>query len=110
MSGGFFAAAIGEGVTEPTGGIAMLWAGVAVLTLAMLTVGGGLIRAIRHFHDGQTDGLPMADVVDALVDAVEAARPKPVLRVGRGAKVLPWLRALMPEPVLRSHLARSFGL
>ncbi len=45
VSGGFFASAIGESVTEPTGGIALLYAGVAVLAVAVLTLGVGLVRA-----------------------------------------------------------------
>lgn len=45
ISGGFFASAIGEGVTEPTGGIAILYAGVVVLALGVLTLGVGLLRA-----------------------------------------------------------------
>jgi hypothetical protein len=48
VSGGFFAAAIGEGVTEPTGGIALLYAGVVVLALGVLTLGVGLLRAGWH--------------------------------------------------------------
>lgn len=48
VSGGFFASAIGEGITEPTGGIAVLWAGVAALAFGVLTLGVGLLRAARR--------------------------------------------------------------
>ncbi|PAP75684.1 hypothetical protein [Rubrivirga marina] len=54
VSGGFFASAIGEGVTEPPGGIALLWIGVAALALAMLTLGVGLLRAARRAPVGAT--------------------------------------------------------
>lgn len=44
ISGGFFAGAIGSGVTEPTRGIALLYVGVFVLAYSLITLGIGLIR------------------------------------------------------------------
>lgn len=67
-------------------------------------------RAIQTFHDGQTDGMPLGGVVEVLVGAVEAERPRPVLRVGGQAKALPWLHALLPERLFRSQVQRSLGL
>jgi drug/metabolite transporter superfamily protein YnfA len=44
ISLGFFAAAIGKQITEPTGLIIVLYAGIIILTFALLTLGIGLIR------------------------------------------------------------------
>ena len=44
ISLGFFAGAMGEQVNEPTSLIVILYAGMGVLTLGLLTVGIGLIR------------------------------------------------------------------
>ena len=46
VSLGFFAAAIGTRVTEPTGLIAILYAGIALLVFALLTLGIGLMRSV----------------------------------------------------------------
>lgn len=45
VSGGFFAAAIGRGVTQPTPWIAVLYAGAALLAVAVVVTGIGLLRA-----------------------------------------------------------------
>lgn len=45
VSGGFFAAAIGRGVTQPTAWIAVLYAGAALLAVAVVLTGIGLLRA-----------------------------------------------------------------
>jgi hypothetical protein len=44
ISGGFFAAAIGSGITEPTGLIVILYAGVIILAVSLVTLGVGLVR------------------------------------------------------------------
>ncbi len=44
ISLGFFAAAIGRQVTQPTGLIFILYVGIAILTFGLLTLGIGLIR------------------------------------------------------------------
>ena len=44
ISSGFFAAAIGRQIHEPTGLIFILYAGIVILTLGLLTLGIGLIR------------------------------------------------------------------
>ncbi len=45
MSGGFFAAAIGHNVTQPTRLIGILYAGVVVLAVSVIVLGAGLIRS-----------------------------------------------------------------
>lgn len=45
ISGGFFGAAAGEGATTPGPLIALLWLGVALLTVALTGLGVGLLRA-----------------------------------------------------------------
>lgn len=45
VSGGFFAAAIGPGLTAPNSAIPVLWAGVMVLGLTVLALGVSLIRS-----------------------------------------------------------------
>lgn len=45
VSGGFFAAAIGRGVTQPTPWIAVLYGGAALLAVAVVLTGIGLLRA-----------------------------------------------------------------
>lgn len=44
MSGGFFAAAAGKGVTKPNKGIAILYIGAALLAFSTVTLGIGLLR------------------------------------------------------------------
>lgn len=44
ISLGFFAAAIGNQITEPTGLIFILYVGMAIFILGLLTLGIGLIR------------------------------------------------------------------
>ena len=44
VGGGFFAAAIGPGVTEPTPLVAILHAGVVTLAVSAVTLGIGLLR------------------------------------------------------------------
>ena len=44
VSGGFFAAAAGEGRTEPNAFIAILYAGMLVLTVSLVFLGIGLLR------------------------------------------------------------------
>jgi hypothetical protein len=45
ISGGFFAAAIGNGITQPTGLIALLYAGIVLLVTGLVTLALGFIRA-----------------------------------------------------------------
>jgi cytochrome bd-type quinol oxidase subunit 1 len=45
VSAGFFAAAIGRGVTQPTPWIAVLYIGAGLLALAVILTGIGLLRA-----------------------------------------------------------------
>ena len=45
ISGGFFAGAAGKGTVEPTGGIALLYAGVVILAAGFLILGIGLLRS-----------------------------------------------------------------
>ena len=45
ISGGFFASAIGAGVERPSGWIALIYVGVAVLAASVIVLGVGLIRA-----------------------------------------------------------------
>jgi len=45
ISGGFFAAATGPGLTEPNGLIWILYLGVLVLAVSLITLGVGLIRS-----------------------------------------------------------------
>lgn len=47
ISGGFFAAAIGDGVTSPTSGINLLFIGIAILVLSLLILGIQLIRSAK---------------------------------------------------------------
>ncbi len=44
ISMGFFVAAIGRQITQPTGLIFILYIGIAILTFGLLTLGIGLIR------------------------------------------------------------------
>ena len=44
VSGGFFAAASGPGLTEPNGSIALLYVGVGLLALVLVILGIGLIK------------------------------------------------------------------
>lgn len=44
ISGGFFAAAIGENRTTPNEWIALLWVGVGILVLSLLIIGIQLLR------------------------------------------------------------------
>ncbi|MEM9936108.1 MAG: hypothetical protein AAF824_20960 [Bacteroidota bacterium] len=44
ISGGFFLSATGEGLTQPNEFIFLLYIGVGLLTLSLLTLGVGLIR------------------------------------------------------------------
>lgn len=44
VSGGFFGAAIGEGVTEPQALIGLLYGGVVLLAAVLILLGVGLIR------------------------------------------------------------------
>ncbi|MEM7657100.1 MAG: hypothetical protein AAF399_13280 [Bacteroidota bacterium] len=45
VSGGFFAAASGPGLTEPNGGITLLYIGVGLLAAGLVVLGIGLIKA-----------------------------------------------------------------
>jgi hypothetical protein len=45
IAAGFFAAAMGEGRTRPSGLIGLLWIGVLVLASSVITLGIGLIRS-----------------------------------------------------------------
>lgn len=45
VSGGFFGAAIGSNVTQPTPLIAILYAGIGVLALSTIVLGIGLLRS-----------------------------------------------------------------
>lgn len=45
ISGGFFLSAAGKGVTRPNGFIALLYVGIAVLTLGVVSLGIGLLTA-----------------------------------------------------------------
>lgn len=45
ISGGFFAAAIGENLTKPNEFIWVLWLGVIVLAISLISLGVGLIRS-----------------------------------------------------------------
>lgn len=47
VSGGFFAAAVGSNVTQPTDLIWILYAGVAVLAASVITLGIGLVKSRR---------------------------------------------------------------
>ena len=44
ISSGFFAAAVGNQITKPTDLIVILYAGIVILILGLLTLGVGLIR------------------------------------------------------------------
>ena len=45
ISGGFFAGAAGTGITEPSSGIVLLYAGVFLLAASFLILGIGLLRS-----------------------------------------------------------------
>lgn len=47
ISAGFFAAASGKGLTQPTMLISILYVGVAVLAVALLIAGVGLVKAAK---------------------------------------------------------------
>ena len=47
VSGGFFAAAIGDQLTRPNGMIVILYAGMVLLAVGLVTLGIGLIREPR---------------------------------------------------------------
>ena len=47
VSGGFFAAAIGDQLTQPNGMIVILYAGMVLLAVGLVTLGIGLIREPR---------------------------------------------------------------
>ena len=55
VSGGFFAAAIGSGVMEPTSLVVILYAGIAVLAAAVITLGIGLLRSKGNGTDLQQE-------------------------------------------------------
>jgi len=44
ISGGFFASATGQGLTQPTNLIAILYAGIVVFVIGLVTLGLGLLR------------------------------------------------------------------
>lgn len=44
VSGGFFAAAAGKGLTEPNGLVIILYLGLAVLAVSLVSLGIGLVR------------------------------------------------------------------
>lgn len=44
VSGGFFAAAAGKGLTEPNGFVIILYLGMAVLAVSLVSLGIGLVR------------------------------------------------------------------
>jgi hypothetical protein len=44
ISGGFFASATGQGLTQPTNLIAILYAGIVVFVIGLVTLGIGLLR------------------------------------------------------------------
>ncbi len=44
VSGGFFAAAAGKGLTEPNGLVIILYLGMAVLAVSLVSLGIGLVR------------------------------------------------------------------
>ncbi len=48
ISMGFFAAAIGQQITKPTGLIFILFIGIAILVFGLLTLGIGLIRQDKN--------------------------------------------------------------
>lgn len=66
-------------------------------------------RVIDAFLRSQNEGPGPETIAAAIVRAVEARRPRPRYRVGITAKTLPYLRGLLPEPVFRRLLSRSFG-
>ena len=45
ISGGFFAAATGPGLTQPNNMIAILYVGIAVFVTGLITLGVGLVRS-----------------------------------------------------------------
>lgn len=45
VSGGFFAAAAGKALTEPNGLVIILYLGMAVLAVSLVSLGVGLVRA-----------------------------------------------------------------
>ncbi|MFI6538078.1 SDR family oxidoreductase [Nonomuraea sp. NPDC050547] len=65
-------------------------------------------RVIERFRRLQLDGPSPVPVADGIVRAVEARRPRPVYRIGAQARMLPWLRAVLPDPVFRRLYGRFF--
>ena len=66
--------------------------------------------AVSAFRDTQSNGPPPTAIAQAIVGAIESRRLRPRYRVGFLAKMLPWLEALLPEPLFRRFFARFFGL
>ncbi len=44
ISGGFFLSALGDGITQPNGLIVILYLGIGLLVLSLLTLGIGLVK------------------------------------------------------------------
>ncbi|MFI6290827.1 SDR family NAD(P)-dependent oxidoreductase [Nonomuraea sp. NPDC050790] len=67
-------------------------------------------RVIDRFRRLQVDGPSPAPVAAGIVRAVESRRMRPVYRVGGQARMLPWLRAVLPHPLFRHLYGRYFHL
>jgi NAD(P)-dependent dehydrogenase (short-subunit alcohol dehydrogenase family) len=67
-------------------------------------------RVVENFRRSQVEGPPPETIAAAIVRAVEARRMRPRYRVGFNARSLPYLRALLPEALVRRLFARFFGM
>ncbi len=91
-----FGATASQGVAERSGQLS-LYAPVADAIAA---------RA----NASQQDATPAEDFARRMVDAVLAGNPAPVLRIGHGSFVMPFLRRWLPLSRLDSLLSRRFRL
>lgn len=67
-------------------------------------------RVIGRFLQTQTEGPEPAAIADVIAQAIEAPSPRPVYRVGFEAKMLPWLKALLPDRAFRWQVRRIFSV
>jgi short-subunit dehydrogenase len=58
----------------------------------------------------QTNPTPAAEFARKVLEAVQAAKTKPLVRIGNGSRALPLLVALLPTALLDRILMKKFGL
>ena len=67
-------------------------------------------RVISRFLQTQTGGPEPTAIADVIASAVAASSPRPVYRVGLDARMLPWVKAMLPARAFRSQVQRIFSV